>query len=669
MTTIIKGLPFNDDGRLKVSTDTVTARVGGLGIVEADDSVGYIALGGSAVPGTAVSAGGFLCDTNGKIYTTTDVAATDVYYNGHRFRNDGALVVEEATPSTGDVFVGGWAHEGDNSAAAIELAGPDVTAPTLVSASIPAAGTSVSIVLSESVTFGAGGNGGFTIAMSGGAVTLSYSSGSGTSTLVYTTSRTIGAGETCSDFDYTQPGNGVEDAAGNDLATFSNQQALVTNNSTADVTAPTLTSASIPSAGTSLSIVFSEAVSIGAGGNGGFAITMSGGAVTLTYSSGSGTNTLVYTTSRTISNGETCSDFDYTQPGNGVEDAAGNDLATFTNQQASVTNNSSQGGDVTAPTLSSLSTPTDGGSVSFVFSEAVSIGAGGNGGFTITLSGGACTLTYASGAGSNTLVYTASRTIYAGETASNYAYVQPGNGVEDAAGNDLGGFSGSGAYTNNSTASSFTPDSIPGLLGWWRKGVGLTTSGSDVTLWEDQKGSYDLANYLGAIGRAPDLQGDNTILFDGSDDCLTTSSFTAVTQPFALVIRYKAVTYGDGNGAVMGDFDGHATLSLYGTTPQLQMWGGTNLVNTNTNHAVNTYGNDFAVFNGTSSSLKVDATSAVASGTTPGSNSIDRLSIGFAGNQASNIQVVEAMFYGGGSWAGSFSSQDYTDLNAWLNAL
>jgi hypothetical protein len=222
-------------------------------------------------------------------------------------------------------------------------AAADIVAPALVSAQIPAAGTTLEITFTEAVSIGAGGNGGFTIGLSGGAATLTYSSGAGTGTLIYTINRTVAAGETCSDFDYTQPGNGVEDAAGNDLATFLNQQALVTNNAT-DVTAPTLDSASIPTTGDSLSIVFSETVSIGAGGNGGFTITMSGGAVSLTYSSGSGSNTLVYTTDRTIDAGETCSDFDYTQPGNGVEDAAGNDLASFSNQHAQVTNNSTEGG-------------------------------------------------------------------------------------------------------------------------------------------------------------------------------------------------------------------------------------------------------------------------------------------------------------------------------------
>jgi hypothetical protein len=109
-------------------------------------------------------------------------------------------------------------------------AAADVTAPALISAVIPAAGTTLEITFTEAVSIGAGGNGGFTIGLSGGAATLTYASGGGTGTLVYTINRTVAAGETCSDFDYTQPGNGVEDAAGNDLATFTNQQALVTNN-------------------------------------------------------------------------------------------------------------------------------------------------------------------------------------------------------------------------------------------------------------------------------------------------------------------------------------------------------------------------------------------------------------------------------------------------------
>lgn len=113
----------------------------------------------------------------------------------------------------------------------------------------------------------------------------------------------------------------------------------------ADVTAPTLLSATIDEAGTSLTLVFDEAVTFGAGGNGGWVPTLTGGAATLTYASGAGTTTLVYTLSRTVDLGETGT-VAYTQPSGGVEDAAGNDLAEIVD--GAVTNNSTQGG---GPTL------------------------------------------------------------------------------------------------------------------------------------------------------------------------------------------------------------------------------------------------------------------------------------------------------------------------------
>lgn len=109
----------------------------------------------------------------------------------------------------------------------------------------------------------------------------------------------------------------------------------------ADTTAPTVSSRTIPSGGTTLVVVHSEIVTHGAGGSGGHTLAATGGAVTATYASGAGTNTLTFNLSRTIASGETVT-HSYTQPGNGVEDAAGNDLATFSAQ--AVTNNSTQSG-------------------------------------------------------------------------------------------------------------------------------------------------------------------------------------------------------------------------------------------------------------------------------------------------------------------------------------
>lgn len=107
----------------------------------------------------------------------------------------------------------------------------------------------------------------------------------------------------------------------------------------ADSTPPELSSATIDTTGTNLTLVLDEIVSIGAGGNGGVALTASGGSATATYSTGEGTDTLIYTLNRVINEPETVT-LDYTQPGNGIEDTSGNDLASI--NDAAVTNDSTQ---------------------------------------------------------------------------------------------------------------------------------------------------------------------------------------------------------------------------------------------------------------------------------------------------------------------------------------
>jgi hypothetical protein len=92
---------------------------------------------------------------------------------------------------------------------------------------------------------------------------------------------------------------------------------------------PTLTSATLQASGTSIVLSWPETVSYGAGGTGGYALTLSGGAATVTGVSGTGTNSHTLTVSRTVTNSETGT-LAYTQPGNGAEDSAGQDVVTFT---------------------------------------------------------------------------------------------------------------------------------------------------------------------------------------------------------------------------------------------------------------------------------------------------------------------------------------------------
>lgn len=104
---------------------------------------------------------------------------------------------------------------------------------------------------------------------------------------------------------------------------------------------PTLSSATIPTGGTTLVLAFNEAVTPGAGGSTGWALSLSSGSVTATYASGAGTSSLTYNLSGTVYSGTTGT-VSYTQPGNGIEDGTGNDLTTLTG--FSITNNSTQGG-------------------------------------------------------------------------------------------------------------------------------------------------------------------------------------------------------------------------------------------------------------------------------------------------------------------------------------
>jgi hypothetical protein len=126
-------------------------------------------------------------------------------------------------------------------------------------------------------------------------------------------------------------------------------KAVITGGSP-DSTPPTITSATINTAGTQLTLNFDETVNANTA-NGLTLSAPAGGAVTVTgVASGSGTASVVFSLSRVIGIGETVTRT-YVQPGNGIEDtAAGNDMANFTTQ--GVTNNSTQ--DITPPTPSPM---------------------------------------------------------------------------------------------------------------------------------------------------------------------------------------------------------------------------------------------------------------------------------------------------------------------------
>lgn len=209
----------------------------------------------------------------------------------------------------------------------------DVTPPTVSSVAIGTDGETVTVVFDEPVT----GNGtGFTL---DDATALTYVSGDETASWVFSAARTILSSETRT-LEYDDTTGDMTDGSANDLASFTGQ--AVTNNSTQiiDVTAPTLSSATVTAA-TTLTLVFDEAVTLTNAT--GMTIASSGAAVTISSISGDGTDTLLATLSRSIASTESLS-FSYDSGTGNVTDIATNALASISNRL--VTNNISTTGSV-----------------------------------------------------------------------------------------------------------------------------------------------------------------------------------------------------------------------------------------------------------------------------------------------------------------------------------
>ena len=151
----------------------------------------------------------------------------------------------------------------------------------------------------------------------------------------------VAAGESTATLKYFVPESGA-------TGTF---QATATVDGT-DETAPTISSASVPTAGNNIAVQMSESMQVGAGGSGGWTISLGGATITSAAVDGSDDTIINLTPSRTLTDEDTFT-IGYTQPGNGFQDQADtpNDLATLSGR--AVTNNSTQEPpDVTTPTPS-----------------------------------------------------------------------------------------------------------------------------------------------------------------------------------------------------------------------------------------------------------------------------------------------------------------------------
>jgi hypothetical protein len=269
------------------------------------------------------------------------------------------------------------------------VAAVDTTPPTYLNANVNTAGTALTVNWTETGSPPVTGTTGLTLNASGGAVTLSAVSTTGLVTTA-TTSRTIRSGETTT-LSYT-PGNFADSAATpNTVVAFTTQ--TVTNNSTSanDTTPPVIASLSIPAAGTSLTINWTEAGSppvlqVGTfGSTQGLSITgLSGGAVTVLSATTSGLVTTA-TLSRTVISGETGGLLSITA-GAFTDSFTPTPNATATVTNSAITNNSTSIAPPGAPNIGTVTagsnqvtvnwTAGTGTTTSFNIQRSLSVGSG-----------------------------------------------------------------------------------------------------------------------------------------------------------------------------------------------------------------------------------------------------------------------------------------------------
>jgi len=147
---------------------------------------------------------------------------------------------------------------------------------------------------------------------------------------------------------YTDPSTGddtnvIQDASFNDAASI--PSGSVTNNSNTEAVAPTLVSAAVNAAGTSLTLTYNEALNSTTAPTGAFAVTVGGVSRSVTGAVVSGSTVVLTLASAALSGAAvtvayTAPTSDLATTNNAIQDTAGNDAATFNSSAVSVTNGS-----------------------------------------------------------------------------------------------------------------------------------------------------------------------------------------------------------------------------------------------------------------------------------------------------------------------------------------
>lgn len=194
-----------------------------------------------------------------------------------------------------------------------------------------------------------------------------------------------------------------------------------------------------------------------------------------------------------------------------------------------------------------------------------------------------------------------------------------------------------------SRSSGLSPPPSANQVAWFRFGVGITVTGAGVSTWADQSGNgNDLLQ--GTDANRPALQGDNTILFNGTSHFLKSVGFT-LNQPETIYLSVKPITWTTNRYFFDGDTVNHGACLQLTSTPQIIIHAGSNS-SLNTNATLGSYHAIACVFNGASMSITIDATAAT--GGNCGAFNMGGITLGAIGDGSggwSNIQVKEMIAY------------------------
>ena len=213
-----------------------------------------------------------------------------------------------------------------------------------------------------------------------------------------------------------------------------------------DTTPPTVSAAAVANATpTVVNVTFNEALAAGSV-PAASAFTVTGHTVSSVAVSGSIANVTV---TPAFVNGETARTMNYTQPGtNGLRDAAGNQVVSFTNRAIS---NNVAAVDTVAPLLQALAM--NGATLTATYNETLNTAAPTLSAFGLVVAGGAAVAPTAASV-SGAVVTLTFAAVTNGQTLS-LSYTPGASAIRDTANNNAAAFSGS-AVTNNTPASDTT---------------------------------------------------------------------------------------------------------------------------------------------------------------------------------------------------------------------